>query len=334
MIGEDEWRCDICGKKYNRQRFLYRAMHDGKIYCQNCQMIWEKKQKQMIFAYMNEYEERKWQRIVAFETARIQNGEYQPEKGGKPAVVAAGLLTLDHINKSHRNDILWAEVYGNHKKCHKTEYSGSEFSGYHDEDNDYYRTSEVQTLPFLKTDNWFESEEWLQKTAVPHSANSSLDLDSIYYEGYGKATTTRWKTRWYQTDTFDGSLIIWLRRCTEGWRLLRISLDGLVIPFDFNFREDSIPMLYNQYAGKCNVFQDFQLTNEECAYIADGLLHIKHDTFQEAYKPRGNSINFILRSEHRVTKESIIPQSLLGELLRIRCLDEEDYWERRVNPDI
>ena len=322
MIAGKAWRCDICGHIYAEWTHRYSVIHDGKTYCLKCHSDWEEMQKQIK------------QRTAAFKAARIQNGEYQPEKGGNQAVLAAGLLTLDCNKENGSNETIWAEIYGNRVMCHKTRYTHSEFSGYHDEENDYYETNGIQTLPLLKTENWFESEEWLQKTAVSHAANGYPALDSIYYEGHGRATTTRWKRRWYESDTSDGSLIIWLRRCTEGWRLLRISLDGLVIPFDFNFREDTIPMLYNQYVAKCNVFQDFQLTSEECSYIADGLQNIKHDTFQKAYRPCGNSIGFILGSEQNHTEESDIPQKLLGELLRIRCLDEEDYWERRINPDI
>ena len=324
MIPGNIWRCDICRRTYDKRIIQQSIIHNGKTYCPKCHYDW---QQQIIAESISRQKTEK--RKQAFENARMQNGKYQPEKSGKPAVAAAGLLTLGRINDRNRNDILWAEVYGSRKKCHKTQYSG-----YHDEENDYYSTVEIQTLPFLETENWFDGEEWIQKTAVPHTTNNPLDLDSIYYEGYGRATTTRWKTRWYDSDTFDGSLIIWLRRCTEGWRLLRISMRGLVIPFDFNFQKDSIPTLYNQYAAKCNVFQDFQLTDEECTYIADGLLSINHDSFQKAYKPCENSISFILKSGFHKAEESIIPQKLLGELLRIRCLNEEDYWERRVNPDI
>ena len=339
MIAGNKWRCDICGKTYITTGTIQLSIiHDGKTYCLKCDDDWSKKQQQIIEDNLRKQEmERKKlqkQRMAAFEANRIQNGEYQPGKGGRHAVVAAGLITLDHPNKNDYNETLWAGVYGDHIKCYRTLCTSSEFSGYHDEYNDYYGTTVIQTLPMLKAENWFEGEKWLQKTAVPHSANSLLDLDSLYYEGHGKATTTRWKTRWYAHDTKDGSLIIWLRRCTEGWRLLRISLYGTVIPFDFDFREETVPILFDQYAAKCYVFQDFLLTREECAYIADGLLNIKHNTFEEAYKPSENSISFIRRSERNQTEESSLPQMMLGELLRIRCLNEEDYWERRVNPDI
>ena len=61
---------------------------------------------------------------------------------------------------------------------------------------------------------------------------------------------------------------------------------------------------------------------------------MKHDNYRTSYEPCGNSISFILKAEHHLAEESDIPQKLLGDLLGIRCLNVEDYWERRVNPNV
>ena len=327
------WRCDICGKQYlAREGVKYSVTHDGKTYCMKCQYVWEENQKKIQTAKAAELEqERRIQRLAAFESACIHNRAYRPAEGGKPAIVAAHLLTLDNL--TDEGGTLWAEVYEKNLKWYITSYSSSEYSGYHDEMNDYYTTKEVDKPADWDDDHWFESASWLQKTSVHICGEGHLDLDALYYEGHGQARTSRWKKRWYDTDTFDGSLIVWLRRCTEGWRLLRISLHGKEIPFDFDFQEDTIQRLYEEYGDitkvgkKLYLFQDFQLTDEECRYIAsldvpDSGEHI----CRESYTPSGSNISFIRKKGKCQTEESELPKKILSKLLRVRCLNVEDYW--------
>ena len=320
------WKCDICGRECGFKP-TYSYMHDGKNYCAKCQYQWadeQKRQREQKAAEQaaKQAQERKEKRIAAFNAAQA----CEPYTGEKRTLLSAVLLTLD--NGESGEGTLWVKVLDGETELHKTRYSHSEYSGYHDEDNDYYSTTAVEKPEGWDDEHWFESNEWVEKTAVQPGLICELSLDVLYYEGRGAFETTRWMQRIWQTDTGNGILIVYLRKCAEGYRLLRMSLGGNTVPFDFDFTEDTVQELFRQYAHKCYVFEDFVLTENECAYIEEGLRGVNHNICQRAYRPNKGNVGFIRKKGNDKAEESMLPEKVLGELLRIRCLNEEDYWVR------
>ena len=318
------WKCDICGHEYVVRPTPYYYRHDGKTYCANCQFLWKKEQeKRREEEAAKRAQERKMKRMADFDAFRI--GE--PYAGEKQVLLSAALLTLD--NNTSGEGTLWVKVRDGGTELHRTSYSHSEYAGYHDEENDYYSTTAVEKPEGWDDKNWFESHEWIEKTAVQPGLNCELSLDALYFEGRGKYETTRWKRRSWETDTGNGILAVYLRKCAEGCRLLRMSLEGDTVPFDFDFTENTVQELFRQYARQCYVFEDFPLTEKECAYIEEGLQGVNHNIRLRAYRPDGGSIGLIRPKGNGRAEESVLPGKVLGELLRIRCLNEEDYWEEQ-----
>ena len=319
------WKCDICGHEYVVKPTPYYYKHDGKTYCVKCQRQWEDEQKKRREQEAaKQAQERKRKMLADFNTLQIS----EPYTGEKHVLLSAVLLTLD--NEKSGEGTLWAKVQDGKTELHKTSYSHSEYSGYHDEENVYYSTTAVEKPEGWDDENWFESHEWVEKTAVQPELNCELSLDALYYEGQGQYETTRWQSRIWQTDTGKGTLVVYLRKCAEGYRLLRMSLGGNTDPFGFDFTENAVQKLFRQYAHKCYVFEDFALTENECAYIEEGLRGVNHNIRQRAYQPYKGNIGLIRRKGNGTAEESVFPEKVLSELLRIRCLNEEDYWVRYI----
>ena len=320
------WICDLCGNRYIVKPENRYVIYKGKKYCYRCQgyiETWKRHEQAMAEKAAKEriiWTGKTLRRIAAFDAERIRDGVYQPPAGGRHLLLSASIISTDIDYSKELTE--WARVSGGKTELHVTRCVESEFSGYHDEQIDHYCTNAIQK-PGWEDDTWYESEEWIKKTAVRGTVPDELALDALYYEGYATITKERWSR---YASSIPVTVIVYLRRCEEGYRLLRICREGRWPPFEFDFKENSIRELYSEYAEKSDVFEDFLLSESECGYLGGKLWDTGDRTFLRGYDSHDHHVGLIRIKGNHQTEESELPNSGLNKLLHIRRLTDEDYW--------
>ncbi len=270
-----------------------------------------------------------------FVSARVKNGFYVPESGGVGFLISAGIITYDCM----RNQ--WISAREGYVQFYETT-SHSEFSGYHDEDNTYYSTKKIEMSKTWNETNWFTRAFGLSDDDFDQETTTDFPYDAFYYEGVGEADLNKWERRIWMETHVEGRFIIYLRRCEEGYRLLRLFMDKTEFPFEFRFTEKDIFMLYHKYGDQCTLFEDFLLSSSECRCIADAFrkengngqkaedcnVQALHAGKYITHALRLGSINAcFVQGKDSEYAGTICPGSdLIKALLKVRCRDYNDYW--------
>ncbi len=264
-----------------------------------------------------------------FERERTCNGMYIPAPAEGDAYICGDTITYE---REKGGGIKWAKIKNGEIRCFRTFLDYSEFSGYHDEDNDYYATQELTEANGqgnLRTFmNHLAEQTGVADSDQPFAGSDDLQVDALYYEAHGKAFVGRFQERVWMSHSFPASMVVYLRRCCKGYRLLRISLRSAEIPFVFDFKEESIPELLNMYENQCALFEDFYLSKTEISKLLPDWK--RHDWSSEnsiaGFNPR-EMVSFVRRSGNKETEIIEISAKKIKGLMMIRNLALEDYWD-------
>lgn len=266
----------------------------------------------------NEMKTRAIKAVRAFNSDRTCNDAYVVESGGTGFLVCGNIITYDSQSDQ------WFSANNGNVHFYKTTMH-SEYSGYHDEDNYYYSSEEIEMPAGWNESNLFTQAFGIAEDAFNYESSDYLPIDAFYYEGFGKASLRRWSRRSWMVEEKQGLFIIYLRRNSEGYRLLRICMKEEQLPFELRFTEKDISRLYHEYGNQCYLFEDFLLTPSEClAFNADagmkmqglGNIHLNP------------SCACFVRKSNQLQTEIIKPwyEGMIQTILGIRCRVFEDYW--------
>ncbi len=200
--------------------------------------------------------------ISRFNAERTQNGTYMAESNSIPFQVK-GIITYSRedggIRNGHFLDVE-TKVQISCKEFHVyREETESWWTNYHDESDSITKTVPIDPEAWDK-EGWFSDPKWTglfqgpkTKEPLPAPSTDTIPYDALYYEGYDRR----------------GIFILYLRRCTEGYRLLKIHQERTEEPVEIGFSEKEIQALYQHVSDNRSVtmFQDFLLNNLECAKI-------------------------------------------------------------------
>ena len=200
--------------------------------------------------------------ISRFNAERIRNGVYTAESNSIPFQVK-GIVVYSRQHSTRNGHFLDVET--------KVQTSSREFevyreeteswwTNYHDESDSTTITVPVDPETWDK-EGWFSDPEWTSrfqgpqtKEPLPVPGTDTIPYDALYYEGYDR----------------HGIIILYLRRCKEGYRLLKIRQEKTSEPVEIGFCENDIQALYQHVTDNQSVtmFRDFLLNGPECAKIA------------------------------------------------------------------
>lgn len=199
--------------------------------------------------------------LSRFEAQRVQNGTYMEESNGVPFLIE-GTVIYDSQHDSHGDTFLdtvtKVETSRGEIRVYREE-TKSWWTNYHDESESDTTIVRVNPETWDKA-GWFSDPGWADqfgspktKRPLPVPETEIIPYDALYYEGYDREDIT----------------ICYLRRCKEGYRLLRIHQKEAETPVEIGFDENSIQALYRQIPDNKTVtmFQDFLLTDAECSKI-------------------------------------------------------------------
>lgn len=199
--------------------------------------------------------------IRHFNNERIRNGAYAAQSNGIPFQVK-GIITYDWQHSSEGTtflDVVTKVKTGYGELSVYDEITESWWTNYHDESDSTEETVPVDPETWDK-EGWFSDPKWTSQSQSPKIEGSlpvpdtdSIPYDALYYEGYNG----------------QNIFILYLRRCTEGYRLLKIYQESTEEPVEISFNETDIQDLYQRVSDQQNVimFKDFLLNDQECEKI-------------------------------------------------------------------
>lgn len=199
--------------------------------------------------------------ISRFNAERIQNGTYLEESNSIPFQIE-GTVTYDRQHgvrgSNFLDTITKVKTSSGEIQVYREEIE-SWWTNYHDESESQTTIVPIDSKTWDK-EGWFSDPKWTStfhgpktKTPLPVPSTDMIPYDALYYEGYDR----------------DGILIYYLRRCKEGYRLLKIRQKNTEAPVEIGFSEDDIQTLYQHISDNRTVtmFWDFLLNDPECAKI-------------------------------------------------------------------
>ena len=258
--------------------------------------------------------------ISRFNAGRIRNGEYAAESNGIPFQIE-GTVTRDRTDGMRGGNFLTVitKVRTNRGEVYVYREETEEWwTNSHDESDSFTETVPVD-LSTWDCEGWFSDPEWTgrlhaprTKGPVPGPPSGVIPYDALYYEGYDRR----------------GIMTVFLRRCAEGYRLLRFCRRNAEEPADIGFSEQEVQEFYRQVSGSGEtvLFEDFLLTEAECGKIAayaecdrnpDALPALESYVYANPMKFAA----FARKTGAAETEEYGISALMVQGLLVLRCMD-------------
>ena len=261
-----------------------------------------------------------------FDKDRLLDRKYLIDSNGVPFLIE-GTVTYRFYNMDNIT-----KVKVNHGIPYTYEQTTTwTWTNYHDESDCETSTSPI-TIPDWDPQRWFSDRKWTDqitgpefKTAISYPESGSIPYHALYYEGFDKY----------------GWMVLYLRQCTEGYRLLRLCLKHPDTPQDIGFTERSINHFYQNSADNKDVvlFEDFLLNEQECIKIAAYSAFDNNPSALPGLKLYVNAnplryAAFVRRIGEPVTEAYGISALMVQGLLRMRCLSFNDDYDYFAHSDI
>ena len=256
--------------------------------------------------------------INRFDIDRLRDGKYLIESNAVPFLIE-GTVTyhFENMDRMKKVKVNHGIPYTHDKTTTWT------WTNYHDEADCETRESPI-TIKDWDPQGWFSDRKWTDhtagpelKTAISYPESGSIPYHALYYEGYDKY----------------GLIILYLRLCTEGYRLLRLCQKHPDIPQEIGFSELSIHRFYQSSADNKDVilFEDFLLNEQECGKIAAYSSFDFNPSASPGLKTyeKANPLKytaFVRRADSFETEAYGISSLMIQGLLYLRCQSlNEDY---------
>lgn len=252
-----------------------------------------------------------------FDNDRLTDGKYLIESNAVPFLIE-GTVTYRFEDADNKTKV---KIHQGIPYTYKQTTAWT-WTNYHDEADCEIRESPV-AIKDWDPQGWFSDRKWTDQAAGPESETAisypesgSIPYHALYYEGYDKY----------------GLMVLYLRQCTEGYRLLRLCLKHPEKPQDIGFSEQSIYCFYQSSADNKAVvlFEDFLLNEQECEKIAaysafdfnqPALYRLKK--YQKGTPSKYAA--FVRRNEVHETEAYGISSLMMEGLIHLRCQSLEDY---------